>query len=92
MNTYISTKVVRAEPMGDHAFSLEQGRDFDPTSVERPGYKVVYPDGYESWSPQGVFQITSRMLTEDEVDLVLMPNSIDDVGADKEGGTDAEKA
>ena len=21
-----------------------------------PGYKVVYPDGYESWSPKDVFE------------------------------------
>ncbi len=41
MQTYIGVKRIQAEP---------QERD------GRPGYKVVYPDGYESWSPAHVFE------------------------------------
>lgn len=42
MQTYIGTKIVQAEP---------QTRESD----NQVGYRVVYPDGYESWSPFGVF-------------------------------------
>ena len=41
MKQYIGTKLIQAEPME---------RD------GRPGYKVRYADGYESWSPKGVFE------------------------------------
>ena len=41
MKTYIGTKIIQAEPQSkDHA----------------EGYKVVYEDGYESWSPKDVFE------------------------------------
>lgn len=41
MKTYIGTKIIQAEPEG------KDGKD---------GYKVVYPDGYTSWSPKEVFE------------------------------------
>lgn len=41
MKQYIGTKVISAEPKTD--LGLE-------------GYKVVYEDGYESWSPKEVFE------------------------------------
>lgn len=41
MQLYIGTKVIKAEP------STKDGKD---------GYKVVYGDGYESWSPKDVFE------------------------------------
>ena len=41
MQTYIGVKWVKAEPME------KNGKD---------GYKVVYPDGYESWSPKETFE------------------------------------
>lgn len=48
MKTYIGTKTVKAEPQIRYqAESKAPGQD---------GYKVVYPDGYTSWSPKGVFE------------------------------------
>lgn len=41
MKKYIGCKMVSAEP------ALKDGKE---------GYKVVYPDGYESWSPKDVFE------------------------------------
>ena len=41
MKTYIGTKIIQAEP------ATKDGKD---------GYKVVYPGGYESWSPKDVFE------------------------------------
>ena len=97
MNTYVATKIVRAEPMGQIDF-LRDKWEKDPPGVpfstdipeDLPGYRVFYPDGYVSWSPKGVFEITSRPITNDELDLVM--EDIDDVGTEEEGGTDDEKA
>lgn len=40
MKTYIGTKVIQAEPQDKDGL---------------PGFRVRYSDGYESWSPAGVF-------------------------------------
>ena len=69
MKQYIGTKVVQAEP----AFRVSAG-DFKnvihPKTYAIPedrtgqtwedGYKVVYPDGYVSWSPKEVFEEAYR--------------------------------
>lgn len=49
MKTYIGTKIIQAEP--------ESKLDL---SGEIPGYKVVYPDGYTSWSPAVAFDEAYR--------------------------------
>jgi len=41
MKTYLGVKRIQAEP-------CEKGG--------KAGYKVIYPDGYESWSPKDVFE------------------------------------
>ena len=45
MKNYIGVKIVKAEP---------QAKD------GRAGYKVVYSDGYVSWSPKNVFEKALR--------------------------------
>jgi hypothetical protein len=47
VKTYYGTKVVQAEP-GENV------------SSGAAGYKIVYPDGYESWSPKAVFEASYR--------------------------------
>lgn len=49
MNYYMGTKLVQAEP-------FKQGTGED-------GYKVVYPDGYVSWSPKDVFEAAYMQVT-----------------------------
>ena len=44
MDKYIGAKLIQAEP------------ERNPVTKEITGYKVVYPDGYESWSPKDVFE------------------------------------
>lgn len=67
MKEYIGTKMIQAEP----AFSRmnADGRReifgiFEATEVATGdcefGYKVVYPDGYTSWSPKDVFEAAYR--------------------------------
>lgn len=41
IKAYIGTKIIRAEPKESGA---------------QKGYRVVYEDGYESWSPKDVFE------------------------------------
>lgn len=53
MKTYIGTKIVQAEP-------CEAKKDYGSHKAGDPGYKVVYPDGYESWSPKEVFEEAYR--------------------------------
>ena len=62
MKAYIGTKVVQAEPMDDP----NPEHDEDPAE----GYRVVYEDGYESWSPKDVFERCYREITESEYTLV----------------------
>ena len=49
MEKYIGIKIVKAEPM-------EKDGEI--------GYKVVYKDGYESWSPKEVFEEAYKPLKE----------------------------
>ena len=62
MDKYIGTKIIEAVPAirkGGKVY--EEGwpipKSMDPTEK---GYKVRYPDGYESWSPKDVFEEAYR--------------------------------
>lgn len=54
MKQYIGTKIVEAEPQ-ELRYRNEAGED-----ISEEGYKVRYQDGYESWSPKGVFEEAYR--------------------------------
>lgn len=70
MEQYIGTKIVQAEPA--HRYWLpDGGKVIVPHDVDKPqlvkdatacedGYKVVYKDGYGSWSPKEVFEKAYR--------------------------------
>ena len=64
MKQYIGTKIIKAEP----AYRVD-GKVFVKANIVpcgykiEDGYKVVYPDGYESWSPKDVFEATYRETT-----------------------------
>ena len=61
MKQYIGTKIIQAEP----AYRVD-GKVFVKANIVpcgykiEDGYKVVYPDGYESWSPKDVFEAAYR--------------------------------
>ena len=61
MKQYIGTKIIQAEP----AYRVD-GEVFVKANIVpcgyhiEDGYKVVYPDGYESWSPKDVFEAAYR--------------------------------
>jgi len=75
METYIGTKVVKAEPMDQWtAFKAGFARgkiEVLPDGKGPDGYKVVYEDGYVSWSPKDVFERCYRRVTAAEIALVV---------------------
>jgi hypothetical protein len=64
MERYIGTKIVLAEPENE----FKQG---DLRYPGRTGYKVVYEDGYTSWSPQETFERAYRKITPAEAGLIV---------------------
>ncbi len=58
IKTYIGCKIIQAYP------DQKDGQD---------GYHVIYPDGYESWSPRAVFESAYREITNGEKVLVFGP-------------------
>ena len=55
MNKYIGVKIISAEPA---QATEDDRRGQHPVGAE--GYKVVYEDGYTSWSPKEVFDSAYR--------------------------------
>ncbi len=67
MKEYIGTKLIQAEPAYriDGKIYLKSGPV--PRVMNREdGYKVVYQDGYESWSPKDVFEAAYLPVTVNE--------------------------
>ena len=56
MKQYIGTKIIQAEPK---MRKVPTENWLDDRGFE-DGYKVIYPDGYESWSPKDVFEAAYR--------------------------------
>jgi len=63
-------KIIQAEPMDECTFlKTVRGQECRDRETQ-PGYKVIYPDGYVSWSPQRVFEEAYRPISEKEKMLV----------------------
>lgn len=61
MKKYIGTKEVSATPAWQIDGIVYPKNGVVPRSMNRKdGYKVVYEDGYESWSPKDVFEKTYK--------------------------------
>lgn len=61
MDTYIGTKIIQAEPAYRCEGTVYPKSGPYPRSMHmEDGYKVRYPDGYESWSPKTVFEEAYR--------------------------------
>lgn len=59
LKAYVGTKIILARPQ-----ISDGGED---------GYMVIYPDGYVSWSPKGVFEEAYRRISEFERELIQEP-------------------
>lgn len=55
MSFYIGTKLIEAEPMNKYNFYMNV-KGIDCKEENEEGYKVIYDDGYISWSPKEVFE------------------------------------
>ena len=88
MKQYTGTKTVKAEPM-TYGEAHEKGFIHDDAFVEelsdREGYHVVYPDGYESWSPNKVFEDVYKV-SETPLDRLNIEIAEVKQWADKLGG------
>ncbi len=63
---YIGSKLIRASKMDECTFLRTRiGEDVSKRET-REGYRVIYPDGYVSWSPKEVFETAYREVTESE--------------------------
>lgn len=57
MENYMGCKMVKAEPAYNVDGKIYTMNEPVPRAMSRKeGYKVVYVDGYESWSPKEVFE------------------------------------
>jgi len=74
LQLYIGCKIIRAIPMTLGRFVAETARWhlMEDTNFHEDtrGYKVIYPDGYVSWSPKDTFEAAYRPVTEDELRLL----------------------
>lgn len=73
MKQYTGTKTVKATPAVRKAGKVYLPEDVIPEGPEpqENGYKVVYPDGYESWSPKEVFE-SAYQVSETFVDRLCI--------------------
>ena len=71
MQKYLGVKIVQAEPMSQKEFidSIERPMAFVQGLTE--GYKVVYPDGYISWSPKDVFEKAYKCFDEKHFGIII---------------------
>ncbi len=56
MSIYVGIKPVRAEKMNEAEFAESKGLTWPKHKIADLGYKVIYDNGYESWSPKEVFE------------------------------------
>jgi len=60
LKAYVGTKIIKAEP------AEKDGK---------AGYRVMYPDGYVSWSPRATFEAAYREISKDERELLEQTNA-----------------
>lgn len=76
MKAFIGAKIIRAEGMveGDYLIRYK-GVKRTEIKHNRPGYHVVYPDDYHSWSPKEVFEEAYRPVSSGEEEIIMMANT-----------------
>lgn len=78
MKNYIGTKIIQAEPMDEFTFIQKVKKEIITHDQENQhGYHVLYPDGYNSWSPKVVFENAYREITFSELELIILGASLD---------------
>ena len=98
MKQYTGTKTLQAEPMtyGEaHKRGLIRENAYVEEYNDNKGYHVVYPDGYESWSPAEVFEksykVSETPLDRLNIEIADLKQRADKLGAfifNQNGGKD----
>ena len=69
IKTYVGSKIIQGISMDHHTF-LKNEKGKSPAEISeqenQAGYRVIYPDGYVSWSPANVFESAYREITGSE--------------------------
>lgn len=93
MNYYIGTKLIKAEPTNKYNFYMNE-KGIDCKDENEDGYKVIYPDGYISWSPKETFE-KAYLKVDDNPNLPsgvsIGPQMVDDFIIDYEVFTKKDK-
>lgn len=71
MEKYLGVKIVHAEPMSSVEATAQR---LHTRSMLEDGYKVVYEDGYSSWSPKEVFEKAYRPIGDQQGDILINVN------------------
>lgn len=69
MPSYIGCKIILANPMSHRDF-IEKIKKETFYGENEDGYLVLYPDGYQSWSPKNTFETSYRRITQEEERLI----------------------
>lgn len=64
---YVGTKIIVAIPFMLSEFKKLKGTSMEDGATDECGYLVQYDDGYQSWSPEEVFERCYRPLVETEI-------------------------
>jgi|GEM_PF-4637010 len=73
MEKYLGVKLIKAEPCSHDQFAGAKNRgDLSKLSggIDQDGYKVVYEDGYTSWSPKDVFEKAYKNIADGDKVLI----------------------
>lgn len=75
MKNYIGCKLIKAEP-------CKAWKNTENNKIGEDGYKVIYPDGYVSWSPKEVFEKAymeigdNNSITQENVDKFIAKTEV----------------
>lgn len=72
-NNYVGTKIIKAIAMNNHEYAIEKYGEEKCGNELQEGYKVVYEDGYVSWSPKEVFVKAYKMINGE---FIILDNAL----------------
>ena len=70
MRAFIGAKIILAEPMDENTFISKYRHKETENRETRPGYHVLYPDDYHSWSPKDAFESAYREIMGGELRMI----------------------
>jgi hypothetical protein len=75
VNKYIGFKLIQAETMNLGDYNKFRGWQIPSDECpEKEGYKVIYPDGYVSWSPKEIFESAYMQIGDNNT---ITPKNVD---------------